>query len=106
MIADNHLPLRLPICLPVREARAALASAGEVIAMVTNRGVEVGIVTAEDLAPDRSIGAVRVGDVMGREIVRIAPTSDLQQTLRTYRDAAWSSAIRRRPAELPDRLLA
>jgi len=106
MVSDNPLPLRLPICLPVREARAALESAGEVLAMVTNRGVEVGVVTAEDLALDRSIGGVRVGDVMGREIVRIDPTSDLHETLRTYREAAWSSAIRRRPAELPERLLA
>jgi hypothetical protein len=72
-----------------------------VIALVTSRGVDIGVVTAGDLAPCRSIGDGVVGDVMAREIVNIAPTTDLHQTLRTYREAAWSSAIRRRPAAWP-----
>ena len=103
MVSDNPLPLRFQTCTPVSEARDALSSAGEVIALVTSRGADVGVVTADDLAVDRSVGAVSVGDVMVREIVHIAPTTDLHQTLRTYRDAAWSSAIRRRPAEPPVR---
>ena len=44
--------LRLPVSMPVSEARAALVAAGEVIALVTNRGDDVGVVTAEDLVDD------------------------------------------------------
>jgi hypothetical protein len=104
MPAADTLPLRLPVCMPVSEARAALASAGEVIALVTSRGVDIGVVTAEDLAPGRSVRDPAVGDVMEREIVSIAPTEDLHATLRAYRKAAWTSAIRRRPAALPARV--
>ena len=87
--------------MPVSEAQAALAAAGEVIALVTNRGVDVGVVTAEDLVGTASTPTTVVGDVMGCEVVRIDPSTDLRWTLRTYRDAAWSSAIRRRPGERP-----
>ena len=80
--------------MPVSDARAALADAGQVVALVTNRGDDVGVVIAEDLVADESAS---VGDVMGREIVRIDPGTGLRRTLRTYREAAWSSAIRRRP---------
>ena len=99
----EHELLRLPVSMPVSEARAALAAAGEVIALVTNRGVDVGVVTVEDLVVPRSTPTRVIGDVMGCEVVRIDPNTDLRWTLRTYREAAWSSAIRRRPGELPAR---
>ena len=88
-------PLHLPICLPVSDARAALAGADEAVALVTNRGVDVGVVTAEDLVhvPARAL----IRDVMAREVVCIDPSTDVRRTLRTYREAAWSSGIRRRP---------
>jgi Mg/Co/Ni transporter MgtE len=92
--------------MPVSQARAALIGAGEVIALVSNRGVDVGVVTSDDLVPSGSTPAMSVGDVMGREVVNIDPRTDLRRTLRTYREAAWSSAIRRRPRELPARLTA
>ena len=90
-------PLRLPVSMSLSEARAAVVSAGEAIALVTNQGVDVGIVTAEDLVTDGSTWAAVVGDVMDREIVCIDPHTDLRRTLRTYREAAWTSAIRRHP---------
>ena len=92
-------PLRLPISTPVSEARVALTSTGQAIAIVTNAGVDVGVVTAEELAADGSMPTVAIGDVMGREVVRIDPRTDLRWTLRTYRKAAWASAIRRRPGQ-------
>ena len=99
----ERAPMHLPVSMPVSEARAALLAAGEVIALVTNRGVDVGVVTAEDLADTGSTPTRVIGDVMGCEVVRIDPSTDLRWTLRTYREAAWTSAIRRRPGELPDR---
>ena len=89
-------PLRLRASTSVPDARDQLARAGEVIALVTHRGADVGVVTAQDLAPGSS-GATAIGDVMGHEVVCIDPTTDLQETLRTYTQAAWASAIRRRP---------
>jgi CBS domain-containing protein len=89
-------PLRVTTRTPVTDAREALDRSGELLALVTHRGVDVGIVTAQELAPGAT-GADTVGDVMGHEVVFIDPTSDLQTTLRTYTRAAWSSAIRRRP---------
>ena len=103
MVSESPLPLRLPIGMPVLDARAALASSGDAIALVTSRGFDVGVVTAEDLAPDRWMGTASVGDVMGAEIVHIPATTDLHRTLRIYRKAAWSSAIRRRPGDWPAR---
>jgi CBS domain-containing protein len=94
-------PLRLPIGMPVSMARAALVDEGEVIALVSDRGVDVGVVTAQDLVPHGSTPTASIGDVMGREIVNIDPTTDLRRTLRAYREAGWYSAIRRRPRELP-----
>jgi CBS domain-containing protein len=99
--SPERAPLRLPVSMPVSQARAALVRADEAIALVTNRGVDVGVVTAEDLVPDRSPLPRSISDVMGREVVCVDPTTDLRRTLRTYREAAWSSAIRRRPGELP-----
>ena len=89
--------------MPLSEARAALVSAGEAIALVTNQGVDVGIVTAEDLVTDGTSRATLIGDVMGREVVNIDPSTDLRRTVRAYREAAWSSAIRRRPGGFPAR---
>ena len=100
-LSTGRSPLHLPISMPVPEARAALAQAGEVIAMVASRGVDVGVVTTDDLAVDEATWSTRIGDVMSHEVVRIDPGADLRATLRTYRDAAWSSAIRRRPGSLP-----
>jgi hypothetical protein len=100
--STERAPLRLPLCMSVSEARAALADAGETIALVTNRDAEVGVVTAEDLVLDGPARAL-IGDVMGREVVSIDPSADLRRTLRTYNEAAWSSAIRRRPGDLPVR---
>ena len=99
--SSDHELLRLPVSMPVSDARVAFAAAGEVIALVTNRGVDVGVVTAEELVVPRSTPTRVVGDVMGCEVVRIDPNTDLRWTLRTYREAAWSSAIRRRPGDLP-----
>jgi len=93
--------LRLPVSMQVSKARAALDAAGQVIALVTNRGVDVGVVTAEDLADTGSTPTRVIGDVMGCEVVRIDPSTDLRWTLRTYREAAWTSAIRRRDGDLP-----
>ena len=93
----ERAPLRLPICMPLTEARAALVSADEVIALVTDRGADVGVVSGRDLVADGSSWATVVGDVLGREVVNIDPSTDLRRTLRTYREAAWSSAIRRHP---------
>jgi hypothetical protein len=87
--------------MPVSEARAALAAAGEVIALVTSRGDDVGVVTAEDLVDNAPTSTTAIGDVMCYEVVRIDPSTDLRWTLRTYREAAWSSAIRRRPGKWP-----
>ena len=101
MLAHHPLPLRLPIGMSVPEARAALEQAREGVAIVTNRGVDVGVVTTDDLDAEGLRSAASVGDVMGREVVRIDPHADLQGTLRTYRQAAWSSAIRRRPGAPP-----
>ena len=38
-----------------------------------------------------------VQDVMDFEVVRVNPSLDVEDTLRTYRDAAWHSVRRRRP---------
>ena len=89
-------PLRIRASTSVPDARDQLARAGEVIALVTHRGEDVGIVTVQDLAPGSS-EATTIADVMGHEVVCIDPRTDLQETLRTYTQAAWSSAIRRRP---------
>jgi hypothetical protein len=97
--STDRAPLRLPVCTPTPDAHAALLRAGQDIAFVTKRGVDVGVVTTEDLASDGSGRAMSIGDVMNRELVRISPSTDLTRTLRTYTDAAWSSAIRRRPGE-------
>jgi hypothetical protein len=41
--------------------------------------------------------AARVQDVMEFEVVHVDPSFDVEDTLRTYRDAAWHSVKRRRP---------
>lgn len=97
----EHEPLRLPVSMPVSEARDALVAAGEAIALVTDRGDDVGVVTAAELAGHESRSTTVIGDVMGCEVVRIDPSTDVRWTLRTYREAAWSSVIRRRPGEAP-----
>jgi hypothetical protein len=97
--STERAPLRLPVSMPIPHAQAALVRSGQEIAFVTKGGFDVGIVTTEDLASDGSGRATLIGDVMNRELVRISPSTDLTRTLRTYTDAAWSSAIRRRPGE-------
>jgi hypothetical protein len=101
MLADHPLQLRLPITMSVADARAALRQAGEGIAIVTSRAADVGVVTADDLDAEGLAPAASIADVMGREVVRIDPHADLHGTLRAYREAAWSSAIRRRPGAPP-----
>jgi hypothetical protein len=96
------MPMRVPVSMPVPDARAALSRAGEVIALVTNRGVEIGVVTAGELEADRCGPTGSIADLMTREIVRTEPTRDLTRTLRAYREAAWSSAIRRGPGARAD----
>jgi CBS domain-containing protein len=83
----------------VSDALAALVRAGEETALVTHRGVDVGVVTIDDLTPAGPTDLRTIGDVMRREVVCIDPRTDLEQTLRTYTDAGWSSAIRRRPGQ-------
>jgi len=91
-------PLFVPASLPASEALALLVGSMDVIALVTHHGREVGVVTAEDLtAAHGTTDELTVGDVMGREIVHIDPRADLNQSLRIYTDAGWSSAIRRHP---------
>ena len=92
-------PLRVAACMPVPQAREVLDRTAEVIALVTHRGVDVGVVTAQELAPSPT-DARTVGDVMGLEVVSLDPKTDLKWTLRAYRQAAWSSAIRRRPGAM------
>jgi hypothetical protein len=41
--------------------------------------------------------AAQVQDVMDFEVVHVDPSFDVEDTLRTYRDAAWDSVRRRRP---------
>ena len=95
--STEHAPLRLPVTTRVTEAREALYAAGEEIALVTELGVDVGVVTTDDLVSHGSQRATVIGDVMNREVVCISPSTDLTSTVRAYIEAAWSSAIRRRP---------
>ena len=41
--------------------------------------------------------AAEVQEVMDLEVVHVDPSFDVEETLRTYRDAAWNSVKRRRP---------
>ena len=89
--------LRFTVTTALAEAREAIERSGEAMALVTNLGADVGVVTVGDLARGARAGATTIGEVMRRELVSIDPATDLRHTLRAYSDAAWVSAIRRRP---------
>ena len=85
----------------VRTAAEVLQANHAALALVTHRGREVGVVAFADL--EAALGTrQRVADVLRRELVPLAPATDLADTLAAYEDAGWKSAIRRRPARAAD----
>lgn len=69
-------------------------------AVVYRDGRPAGVVTVDDLAGHGGrvpLPDALVGDVMSLECVRVSPGAGVDDTLRTYREAAWLSLRRRRP---------
>jgi predicted transcriptional regulator len=59
----------------------------------------VGVITAAGLRGrgQTILADAEVQDVMDFEVVHVNPSFDVEDTMRTYRDAAWHSVRRRRP---------
>lgn len=85
---------------PVRVALEVLDARHEVAAVVFEDGRPVGVVTLDALTRPGLAGHeadVRVASVMDLELVRISVGAGEHETLRAYRDAAWTSLRRRHP---------
>jgi CBS domain-containing protein len=84
----------------VSEALAWMEGMGQRATVVMDGGRPVGVITATALhggADGTMSTAAEVQDVMDFEVVHVDPSFDVEDTLRTYRDAAWHSVKRRRP---------
>jgi CBS domain-containing protein len=84
----------------VREALSAMERSGLRTMVVVDGGRPVGVITATALhgSADRTMSIdAEVQDVMDFEVVHVDPSFDVEDTLRTFRDAAWHSVRRRRP---------
>src|SRR5688572_18323243 len=84
----------------IHEARELAAATGQDVLLVIESGRPVAVVTTEQLWSANG-GPVfpdaEVLDVVRWELVRLAPDSDIEHTLRHYSEAAWTSLKRRRP---------
>lgn len=84
----------------VSEARAWMEKSGQRATVVMDGDRPVGVITAIALRGrgHRAMSTdAAVQDVMDCEVVHVDPSFDVEDTLRTYRDAAWHSVLRRRP---------
>jgi hypothetical protein len=85
----------------VAEAVAFLDRTGQFAVVVSERGEPVGVVTRVALRGQpghRPRPAALLADVMDFEVIALDPASDTATTTGAYREAAWHSLRRRRPA--------
>ena len=108
MVAGEALAWRAPVVdadASVADARDLMCQTGQRVVLVTSGHAPVGVITKGELWGAGGVGPradARVQDVMHLELVRIAPDTDVNRTLRRYADAGWSSLYRRRPGRRSD----
>ncbi|HEX8803814.1 MAG TPA: hypothetical protein VF743_06465 [Acidimicrobiales bacterium] len=95
--------ITVPVGADARTAARLLAATGQALALVTDVGRPVGVVTTAALAGVTGRGAhgAVVADAMDLEVVRVDPRADEPTTVRAYDEAAWASLRRRHPARAP-----
>ena len=101
-VADQAMAWRTPtidVDATVQEGQDLMRRTGQRILLVTCASLPVGVITKSELwaAGVGPAFEARIGDVLRLELVRIAPWTDVEDTLLHYRDAAWASLFRRRP---------
>lgn len=81
----------------VADARSAMDDVGASLALATDHGSVVGLITRADVDQALADDDEPIGDVMTTELVHIDPATGDLQTLDVYRHAAWASLRRRAP---------
>jgi predicted transcriptional regulator len=85
----------------VSDALTLMLNRGQTASVVMDGERPVGVITVKALQEQTMRGTMEldapVERAMDLEVVRVDHSSDLEDTLRIFRDAAWYSVRRRRP---------